>query len=80
MALLTSSAADESLRRRGGACSACGRNPCENVRHSPLPIIFVTSLFLGWVRIKSGSIIGGWLIHASANIAICLSVAMRTAP
>ncbi len=45
-----------------------------------LPIIFVTSLFLGWVRIKSGSIIGGWLIHASANIAICLSVAMRTAP
>jgi membrane protease YdiL (CAAX protease family) len=44
-----------------------------------LPIIFVGSLFLGWVRIKSGSIIGGWLIHASANIAICLSVAMRTA-
>lgn len=32
-----------------------------------LPIIFASSLFLGWVRIRSGSIIGPWLIHASAN-------------
>lgn len=44
-----------------------------------LPIIFASSLFLGWVRIMSGSIIGPWLIHASANVAICLSVAIRTA-
>jgi len=44
-----------------------------------LPVIFVSALFTGWVRIKSGSIGGGWLIHASANIAICLSVAIRTA-
>jgi membrane protease YdiL (CAAX protease family) len=44
-----------------------------------LPVIFVSALFAGWVRIKSGSIFGGWLIHASANIAICLSVAIRTA-
>ena len=44
-----------------------------------LPIIFASSLFLGWVRIRSGSIIGPWLIHASANVAICLSVAIRTA-
>jgi membrane protease YdiL (CAAX protease family) len=44
-----------------------------------LPVIFVAALFVGWVRIKSGSIVGGWLIHASANIAICLSVAIRTA-
>ncbi len=45
-----------------------------------LPIIFASSLFLGWVRIRSGSIIGPWLIHAFANVAICLSVAVRTAP
>jgi membrane protease YdiL (CAAX protease family) len=44
-----------------------------------LPIIFLSALFAGWIRIKSGSIIGGWLIHAAANIAICLSVAIRTA-
>jgi membrane protease YdiL (CAAX protease family) len=44
-----------------------------------LPVIFASALFVGWVRIKSGSIIGGWVIHASANIAICLSVAIRTA-
>jgi membrane protease YdiL (CAAX protease family) len=44
-----------------------------------LPVVFVSALFVGWVRIKSGSIIGGWAIHASANIAICLSVAVRTA-
>lgn len=44
-----------------------------------LPIIFACALFQGWVRIKSGSIVGAWLIHASANVAICLSVAIRTA-
>jgi membrane protease YdiL (CAAX protease family) len=44
-----------------------------------LPVIFAGSLFLGWVRIKSGSIIGSWLIHASANVAMCLNVAIRTA-
>ncbi|MGB7847332.1 MAG: CPBP family intramembrane glutamic endopeptidase, partial [Candidatus Acidiferrum sp.] len=44
-----------------------------------LPIIFAIALFQGWVRIKSGSIVGAWLIHASANVAMCLSVAFRTA-
>jgi membrane protease YdiL (CAAX protease family) len=44
-----------------------------------LPIIFAFSLFCGWVRIKSGSIFGSWLLHASANVAMCLSVAIRTA-
>lgn len=44
-----------------------------------LPVVFAGSLFLGWVRIKSGSITGPWLIHSSANVAICLSVAIRTA-
>lgn len=31
------------------------------------------------VRFKSGSILGSWLVHASANMAMCLSVAIRTA-
>jgi membrane protease YdiL (CAAX protease family) len=44
-----------------------------------LPVVFVGALFLGWVRIKSGSILGSWSIHASANVAMCLSVAVRTA-
>lgn len=44
-----------------------------------LPIIFASALFMGWVRIKSGSIIGSWLIHASANFVVCLTVAIRTA-
>ena len=44
-----------------------------------LPIIFAVALFCGWVRIKSGSIFGPWLLHASANVAMCLSVAIRTA-
>jgi membrane protease YdiL (CAAX protease family) len=44
-----------------------------------LPIVFFSSLFLGWVRIKSGSIVGPWLIHATANATMSLSVAARTA-
>jgi membrane protease YdiL (CAAX protease family) len=44
-----------------------------------LPVIFAGSLLWGWVRIKSGSIIGSWLMHATGNVAICLSVAIRTA-
>jgi membrane protease YdiL (CAAX protease family) len=44
-----------------------------------LPVIFAGSLLWGWVRIKSGSIIGSWLMHAAANVGICLSVAIRTA-
>ncbi len=44
-----------------------------------LPVVFALALLLGWVRIKSGSIIGSWLVHAAGNVAICLSVAMQTA-
>ena len=44
-----------------------------------LPLVFAVSLFLGWVRIKSGSIIGPWLMHASGNVAMAMSVAIRTA-
>ena len=46
---------------------------------SILPVIFAGSLLWGWLRIKSGSIIGSWLMHAASNVAICLSVAIRTA-
>jgi membrane protease YdiL (CAAX protease family) len=44
-----------------------------------LIFIFAGSLFAGWVRIKSGSIVGTWLIHASVNVTMGLSVAIRTA-
>jgi len=44
-----------------------------------LPVIFLASLVVGWVRIRSGSILGPWLIHAAANVTTCLSVAARTA-
>jgi membrane protease YdiL (CAAX protease family) len=43
-----------------------------------IPLIFAAALFLGWVRIRSDSILGPWLVHASANVAICLSVAVRS--
>ena len=44
-----------------------------------LPIIFSASLLLGWLRIKSGSILGPWLIHATVNVATCMMVAIGTA-
>jgi len=45
-----------------------------------LPLVFIGALLFGWLRIKSGSIIPSWLMHASGNVAIALSVAIRTAP
>lgn len=42
-------------------------------------LIFAGGLFKGWLRIKSGSIIGPWLIHATANVTMCLHVAIQTA-
>jgi membrane protease YdiL (CAAX protease family) len=44
-----------------------------------LPIVFATALFLGWARIRSESILGPWLVHAAANVATCLMVAIRSA-
>jgi membrane protease YdiL (CAAX protease family) len=44
-----------------------------------LLLIFVVALFVGWARIESGSIIGPWIVHAAMNVAICLSVAIRSA-
>lgn len=43
-----------------------------------LPLVFAGALIFGWVRIKSGSIIGPWVMHASGNVAMALSVAIRT--
>lgn len=43
-----------------------------------LLFIFVGALFVDWARIKSGSIVGPWLVHAAANVTTCLSVALRT--
>lgn len=44
-----------------------------------LIVVFAGSLFAGWVRIKSESIVGPWLIHAAANVTVGLSVAIRSA-
>ena len=44
-----------------------------------LPLVFVGALLCGWVRIKSGSILGSWLMHATGNVAMALMVAIRTA-
>lgn len=44
-----------------------------------LPVIFTVSLLLGWLRIRSGSMFGPWLIHASVNVTTCLYVAVKTA-
>lgn len=44
-----------------------------------LPIVFVGAWISGWLRIKSGSILGPWLIHAALNTATCLYVAVGTA-
>ncbi len=43
-----------------------------------LPVVFAGALVFGWIRIKSGSIIGPWLMHASGNVTMALMVAVRT--
>jgi membrane protease YdiL (CAAX protease family) len=45
-----------------------------------LPLVFAVGLFAGWLRFRSGSIAGPWLVHAAANVTMCLSVAARTSP
>ena len=45
-----------------------------------LPLVFLGALAFGWVRIKSGSILGSWLMHAAGNITMALAVAIRTSP
>jgi len=43
-----------------------------------MPLVLAGALFAGWLRLRSGSIMGPWLIHATANVTMCLSVAART--
>jgi membrane protease YdiL (CAAX protease family) len=45
-----------------------------------LPIVFGGAPLAAWARIRSGSILGPWLLHASANVTMCLVVATKTAP
>ena len=45
-----------------------------------LPLVFAGGFLMGWLRIKSGSILAPWLLHATANVTMMLSVALRTAP
>ncbi|HEY8496422.1 MAG TPA: CPBP family intramembrane glutamic endopeptidase [Limnochordales bacterium] len=58
-----------------------------------LPIVFVSpglwgllvavlaaALLLGWLRIRSGSILGPWLVHAAVNVAVALIAASQPAP
>ena len=43
-----------------------------------LPVVYAVALVFGWLRIRSGSILGSWLIHASSNVTMALVVAART--
>lgn len=42
--------------------------------------VFAGALFVGWARMRSGSMLGPWLVHASLNVAMGLSVLARSAP
>ena len=44
-----------------------------------LIVAFFTALVKGWLRIKSDSILGPWMMHATGNVSIALSVAVRAA-
>jgi membrane protease YdiL (CAAX protease family) len=44
-----------------------------------LVLVFVAALVAGWLRIRSGSIVAPWIVHATANVAISISVAVRSA-
>jgi membrane protease YdiL (CAAX protease family) len=43
-----------------------------------LPLVFLGALMFGWVRIKSGSMLGPWLMHGAGNVTMALIVAART--
>ena len=42
-----------------------------------LPRLVIGSLVMGWIRMKSGSILGPWIIHAAANTTIAMVVATQ---
>lgn len=49
--------------------------------HWPLlGLVFLGALFGGWLRIRSESILAPWVLHGSANLAVTLSVLVRTMP
>ena len=37
--------------------------------------IFISSLLMGWLRMKSGSILGPWIMHAATNTTVAMMVA-----
>lgn len=41
--------------------------------------IFARSLFVGWVRMKSGSMVDPWLVHAPGDVTISLTGSVRSA-
>lgn len=43
-----------------------------------LILVMAGALLMGWVRIRSDSVLGPWLLHASGNLAVALLVAART--
>lgn len=43
-----------------------------------LPLVFAGALFAGWLRIRSGSVLGPWMLHAAANVTVALNVAARS--
>ncbi len=45
-----------------------------------LVLIFAGSLFAGWVRIRSHSFLGPWIIHAVVNVTTCLLMAAASVP
>jgi membrane protease YdiL (CAAX protease family) len=44
-----------------------------------LPLQFAGAMYTGWLRMRSGSIAGPWLVHGLPNAAMGISVAVRTA-
>lgn len=42
-----------------------------------LILVLVGALFAGWVRIESGSILGPWMMHATANVSTALLIAAQ---
>ena len=44
-----------------------------------LPVVFFSSLLIGWLRIESESMLGPWIVHAAANVTMAMMVAIQTA-
>lgn len=44
-----------------------------------LPVVFVIGLLLGWLRIRSGSILAPWMLHAACNVTMALAIAAQSA-